>query len=89
MAEMHVRRQGEEACYGSPRMTEELQARGLAGSENRVARLMRAPGLRAQPAPRFVPCTTDSDHDEPVAPNRLAETVAPDGPNQIWLQAIT
>jgi putative transposase len=87
--EIQLLRQGEEACYGSPRMTEELQARGHACSENRVARLMREHGLRAQAAPRFVPCTTDSDHDEPIAPNRLAERVAPDGPNQVWLQDIT
>jgi putative transposase len=89
VTEMHVLREGEEACYGSPRMTEELQARGLACSENRVARLMRAHGLRAQHASRFVPCTTDSDHGEPIAPNRLAEAAAPDGPNQVWLQDIT
>jgi putative transposase len=82
-------RQGQEACYGSPRMTEELQARGHACSENRVARLMREHGLRAQAAPRFVPRTTDSDHDEPIAPNRLAERAAPDAPNQVWLQDIT
>ena len=89
VAEMHLIRQGEEACYGSPRLTEELQARGYVCSENRVARLMREHGLRAQAAPRFVPCTTDSDHDEPTAPNRLAERPAPDGPNQVWLQDIT
>jgi transposase InsO family protein len=89
VTEMQVIRQGQEVCYGSPRMTEELQARGLACSENRVARLMREHGLRAQAAPRFVPCTTDSAHAEPVAPNRLAEAPAPDGPNQIWLQDIT
>ena len=80
LAQMQILRQGEEACYGSPRMTEELQARGHACSENRVARLMREHGLRAQAARRFVPCTTDSDHDEPVAPNRLADRPAPDGP---------
>lgn len=89
VAAMHVLRQGEEVCYGSPRMTQELQARGLACRENRVARLMRAHGLRVRPAPRFVPCTTDSDHDQPVAPNRLAEAPAPEGPNQIWLQDLT
>ena len=89
VTEMHVIRQGEEACYGSPRMTKELQARGLACSENRVARLMRAHHLRAQPSPRFVPRTTDSDPDEPIAPNRLAAAEAPDGPNQIWLQDLT
>lgn len=82
-------RQGEEVCYGSPRLTEELKGRGHTCSENRVARLMRQHDLRAQVKPRFVPCTTDSDHDEPIAPNRLAERAAPDGPNQIWLQDFT
>jgi transposase InsO family protein len=89
VAEIQLLRQGEEACYGSPRMTAELQARGHACSENRVARLMREHGLGAQAAPRFVPRTTHSDHDEPVAPNRLAQRAAPDGPNQVWLQDIT
>ena len=82
-------RQGEEVCYGSPRMTEELKGRGHTCSENRIARLMREHDLRAQVKPRFVPRTTDSDHDQPVAPNRLAECAAPDGPNQVWLQDIT
>ena len=87
--EIQTLRQGEEVCYGSPRMTEELQGRGHACSENRVARLMRTHGLRAQAGPRWVPRTTDSHHDEPIAPNHLAERAAPDGPNQVWLQDIT
>lgn len=87
--EIQTIREGQEVCYGSPRMTEELQARGHACSENRVARLMRAQGLRAQGSRRFVPRTTDSNHDEPIAPNRLAERAAPEGPNQVWLQDIT
>jgi putative transposase len=70
-------------------MTEELQARGHACSENRVARLMRQYGLRARVKPRFVPRTTNSDHDEPIAPNRLAERAGPNGPNQVWVQDIT
>jgi transposase InsO family protein len=89
LGEIQRLRQSEEVCYGSPRMTEELQARGYACSENRIARLMHEHGLRAQARPRFVPCTTDSDHALPLAPNRLAERDAPDGPNQIWLQDIT
>jgi len=87
--QIQIIRQGEEVCYGSPRMTEELKSRGHTCSENRVARLMREHSLRAQTKPRFVPCTTDSQHDEPIAPNRLAERAAPNGPNQIWLQDIT
>lgn len=68
LAEIQTLRQGEETSYGSPRMTEELQARGYACSENRIARLMRQHGLRVQARPRFVPCTTNSDHDLPIAP---------------------
>jgi len=86
---MEVLRHGEEICYGSPRMTRELRARGHPCSENRVARLMRRYALRARAPRRFVPVTTDSAHDLPIAPNRLAECAAPDGPNQIWLQDIT
>lgn len=89
LAAIQILRQSEEAAYGSPRLTAELQARGYRCSENRIARLMRAHGLRAQARPRFVPCTTASDHDEPIAPNRLAERATPAGPNQIWLQDIT
>ena len=36
-------------CYGSPRMTRELRALGIACSENRVARIMRSKDLRARP----------------------------------------
>lgn len=89
LEEIQSLRQGEEVCYGSPRMTQELKSRGHTCSENRVARLMREQDLRAQVKPRFVPCTTDSAHDQPVAPNRLAERAAPDGPNQVWVQDIT
>ena len=89
LAEIQTLRQSEEAAYGSPRLTAELQARGYQCSENRIARLLHAHGLRAQARPRFVPCTTDSDHDLPVAPNRLAERSAPTGPDQIWLEDIT
>jgi len=82
-------RQSEEACYGRPRLAEELPARGYPCRENRIARLMHAHGLRAQARPRFVPCTTHRDHDQPSAPNRRAQRSAPAGPNQIWLQDIT
>ena len=70
LEEIQALRQGEEVCYGSPRLAEELKERGHVCSENRVARLMRAHGLRAQVRPRWVPRTTDSDHDEPIAPLR-------------------
>lgn len=80
---------GRERCYGSPRLTPELRARGHQCSENRVARLMQRHGLRACRRKRFVPCTTDSRHDQPIAPNRLADHSAPRGPNQVWVSDLT
>jgi len=61
--------------YGSPRLCRELRAAGHPCSEKRVARLMRAAGLRAKGAHRFV-VTTDSAHAQPVAPNLLARQFA-------------
>lgn len=89
LEEIQQIRQGLERCYGSPRLTCELRARGHACSENRVARLMQRHHLRAQSRRRFVPRTTDSHHNQPIAPNRLAESPPPLGPNQVWLQDIT
>jgi transposase InsO family protein len=77
------------SVYGSPRMTEELNARGVAVSENTVAKAMKGADIRADSARRFVPCTTDSKHDHPVAPNTLDRDFSADGLNQKWLTDIT
>jgi len=86
MKQLH---QGQQRCYGSPRLTPELQALGHRCSENRVAQLMKRHGVRAQRRKRFVPLTTDSDHEHPIAPNRLAEREIPTGPDQVWLSDLT
>jgi putative transposase len=54
--------------YGSPRVHAELRARGQRVSRKRVARLMNEQGLAARKRRRFVR-TTDSRHNQPVAPN--------------------
>ncbi len=74
--------------YGSPRMPAELAVRGLRCSRNRAARLMRAAGLRAKQARRFV-VTTDSRHRLPVAPNLVAQDFAAGAPNQLWMSDVT
>jgi transposase InsO family protein len=74
--------------YGSPRMTAELKARGLACSENTVARLMNAHGIRAKAPRRFVR-TTDSRHGLPVADNVLDREFNPARPNAAWSADIT
>ena len=74
--------------YGSPRMTAELKARGHECSENTVARLMNAHGIRAKAPRRFVR-TTDSNHGLAVAENLLARDFDPSGPNESWAADIT
>lgn len=75
--------------YGSPRMHAALRAEGHGYSRGRVERLMRRHGIRALAGRRFRPCTTDSRHYLPIAPNLLAQRFVAPAPNRIWLADIT
>jgi putative transposase len=75
--------------YGSKRMVIALRKAGEEVGRNRVARLMRSAGLQGRQKGRYRVRTTDSRHDQPIAPNRLAEAPAPTRPNQIWVTDIT
>lgn len=74
--------------YGSPRIHAELVARGIRVGKNRVARLMRAVGIRARRKQRRK-VTTDSQHPYPVAPDLLQRDFQAEAPNQKWLGDIT
>ncbi len=75
--------------YGSPRLLQALQKQGLRTSRRRVRRLMRQHQLRGIQPRAFRPQTTDSRHDQPIAPNLMAAAPVPTGPNQIWVSDIT
>lgn len=75
--------------YGAPRIGLELRCRGYRLGRNRIARLMRSKGLRGRQKGRHRVQTTDSNHNHPVAPNRLAEAPVTSAPNQIWVGDIT
>ena len=77
--------------YGAPRVHQELRAAGLPTSTKRVARLMREAGLAARPRTRRRVTTTDSNHADPIAPNRLARQFDVHGValNQVWVGDIT
>jgi len=75
--------------YGSPRVFQKLRQEGVQTSENRVARLMQAAGIKARSKRAFRPRTTDSNHPHPIAPNRLKTDPAPAAPNQVWVADIT
>jgi transposase InsO family protein len=70
--------------YGSPRIHEDLLEQDVRVSRKRVIRLMQDDGLQARTPKRFV-CTTDSDHDLPVAANLLNREFTADMPNQRWV----
>lgn len=74
--------------YGSPRITEELQAEQVKVSHNRVARLMRVHGIVARRKRRYVH-TTDSTHRLPVADNLLARQFQAQIPGTKWVSDIT
>lgn len=76
------------ARYGSPRMTAELNARGIECSKNTVAKLMKTHGIRAKAPRRFVR-TTDSRHQMPVFENTLDRQFDPEEPNVAWSCDIT
>ena len=75
--------------YGSPRMHRELLRRGIKCSLNTVAKLMKENQIQARNTPKFKVSTTDSDHDLPIAPNRLKQQFAVSSINRVWLTDFT
>ena len=76
------------ASYGSPRITDELKARGFGVSRPRVARLMRKNGIRAVHAKKFT-VTTDSKHRYPVVENKLDREFSTGESGRAWVSDIT
>ena len=76
------------ARYGSPRVHAELAARGKPCCVNTVARLMREHAIAAKTMRKFR-CTTDSNHDRPVAENVVNRDFEPTGVDQTWTADIT
>jgi putative transposase len=74
--------------YGYLRIQAELRAAGERVGKHRVARLMRASGLRPRQQRRFR-VTTQPDRRRAPAPNRLAQDFKATRPNQKWLVDLT
>jgi transposase InsO family protein len=80
--------------YGSPRTHADLVEQKIDVCVNTVAKLMKRAGIRSivHRRRKFVPTTTtttDSNHDLPVAPNRLERNFAATLPDQKWACDIT
>lgn len=85
IVEIHQESRG---TYGSPRVHAELRERGFEVNRKRVERQMREQGLMGRRRPRFRR-TTDSNHDEPIAPNIVAREFTVDEPDRVWVADIT
>jgi transposase InsO family protein len=75
--------------YGSPRIVAALRQQGCHHGRMRIARLMKQSGLCGRQKGRYRVQTTDSHHDHPIAPNRLAQAPKAAAPNQLWVADIT
>jgi transposase InsO family protein len=74
--------------YGSPRITKELRNNGIVVNKKTVAELMRNNGIQAKHKKKFK-ATTNSNHNLPVAKNRLKRDFETSKPNQVWVSDIT
>lgn len=74
--------------YGSPRITETLQSRGVRCGKNRIARLMRENAIVSKIHRRFK-VTTNSNHKRPVAENLVDQDFQAAMSNELWTSDIT
>ena len=74
-------------AYGWRRMQAALRHRGWIVNHKKIKRLMREHAMHPPHRRRFV-ATTDSNHDEPVFPDRSRDSEV-DGPNQLWVADLT
>jgi putative transposase len=74
--------------YGVPRVLAELRAQGHDVGRKRVARLMKAAGLRGRRPPRWVRTTTPEPTPPPI-PDRVHGNFTAPAPDVLWVGDIT
>ncbi len=76
------------STYGSPRITKELNRRGIKVSRPRVARLMQKAKIRSIVKRKFR-VTTDSEHQYATVENKLERNFKPGTTGVVWVSDIT
>jgi hypothetical protein len=74
-------------CYGWRRVRAALRQQGMIVNHKKIKRLMCEHGLQPRIRRRYV-ATTDSDHDQPIFPNRTKDVIV-DRPDRLWVADIT
>ena len=72
-------------AYGWRRVQAALRHQGVIANHKRIKRLMREHDLQPRRRRRYI-ATTDSDHDQPIFPDRSKDIIL-DGPDQLWVAA--
>jgi len=85
IAEIHRRAR---ATYGAPRIHAELEEQGIRVGCKRVARLMRAAGLRGASRRNWITTTVRERNVRP-APDLVERNFAAAAPNRLWVADIT
>lgn len=85
---MEIRRNPKKLSYGAPTLRAELNANGITCGKNRVARIMKANGIKAKTKRKWK-ATTNSSHGLPVAKNILNRNFSTSKPNEAWTSDIT
>jgi len=78
-----------DATYGMPRIHAELAAQGVAAGRNRIARLMRAHGLRGVSRRRGWCVTTRRDPTARPAADLVQRHFVATAPNELWVADMT
>lgn len=75
-------------AYGSPRVFRALRKQGKRVGKKRIERLMRSEGIVGKKRKKFC-VTTNSRHDDPIAPNVVQRHFKAPTPNAVWVTDVT
>jgi len=74
--------------YGAPRITVDLNENGIKCGHNRVEKLMRENNIIAKTKKKYK-VTTNSKHNNPIAPDLLCKNFVAGRENEVWTSDIT
>ena len=76
-------------CYGPLRVFHKLVQEGIECSSYIIRKLMKLHNIRQPKRERWLPKTTESNHNHRIAPNLLDRRFEVCEPNKVWLADIT
>jgi transposase InsO family protein len=85
---IHAAHRRSRETYGPERLQDDLNDDGFVASVGRIKRLRKHLGLRCKQVRKFK-ATTNSNHNLPVADNRLEQNFETTRPNETWVTDIT